>query len=132
MNDDDLIEAAIYDPANGAITCVFRGRRSALAANIPPGMAAVEGCCSPESDCVNLESGELERLPQQQIDDRVAEANARRTRMAIYAQMRALEEKQARAIREHAIGRGGTPAELKQRLEAIDDQITALRATLNE
>jgi hypothetical protein len=43
-----------------------------------------------------------------------------------------LESRQARAIREQAIGRGGTQAELRQRLEAIDDQIITLRAILNE
>jgi hypothetical protein len=50
---------------------------------------------------------------------------------ATQAEIDALERRQARAIREHAIGRGGTPAELKQRLEDIDDAITTLRATLN-
>lgn len=41
-----------------------------------------------------------------------------------------LEKQQARAIRENAIGRGGTQQELKARLEIIDDQITVLRGKI--
>jgi hypothetical protein len=62
---------------------------------------------------------------------RFKQTAASRQREDALAQIAALEAQQARAIREHAIGRGGTPAELKQRLEDIDDAITTLRATLN-
>jgi hypothetical protein len=51
-------------------------------------------------------------------------------RRSVQFEIDALERKQARALREHAIGRGGTPAQLKKRLEDIDDQIAALRAQL--
>jgi hypothetical protein len=61
--------------------------------------------------------------------DALARKNAREDAKT---QIEALERQQARAIREHAINRGGTPAQLKKRLEDIDDQITALRAQLNE
>jgi hypothetical protein len=55
---------------------------------------------------------------------------AARVRADAVGKIRDLEARQARAIREHAIGRGGTPAQLKKRLEDIDDEIIALRAQL--
>jgi len=55
---------------------------------------------------------------------------ARMCRCSTLVEIDALEKRQARALREYTIGRGGTPAELKARLEAIDDQIAELRSTL--
>ena len=46
-------------------------------------------------------------------------------------QIEALEKQQARALREYTIGRGGAAADLKKRLEDIDDRIAALRSTLS-
>lgn len=46
-------------------------------------------------------------------------------------QIEALEKQQARALREYITGRGGAAADLKKRLEDIDDQIAALRSTLS-
>ena len=51
-------------------------------------------------------------------------------RRYVMAEIDALEKSQARAIREHTTGRGGTPLELRARLEDIDNKIAALRATL--
>jgi hypothetical protein len=60
-----------------------------------------------------------------------------RARANALGKIRDLESVQARAMREHAIGRGKkpdgsamTPAELRKRLEDIDDQITELRKDL--
>lgn len=54
----------------------------------------------------------------------------RSERQQAQARVEVLEKQQARALREEAIGRGGTAIELKRRLEAIDDEIAALREQL--
>jgi len=64
------------------------------------------------------------------MSDFTTEEIAQYLRRYVMTEIDALEKSQARAIREQTIGRGGTPAELKKRLEDIDDKIAALRANL--
>lgn len=142
MSTPESSSFSIYDLATGAIVaCVTAERgRGAVA---PPGCGVVQGRHDGRCRRVNLQTGEVEafqpekpdddhewdaateewKLPQSVVFRRAAIASAHR-------QIADLEARQARAIREHAIGRGGTPAQLKKRLEDIDDQITALRAQL--
>jgi hypothetical protein len=88
----------------------------------PPGTVALEPVVDPFDQI--LVDGVLQPFtrPDSELRSERA-ANARRD-------IADLEARQARAMREHAIGRGGTPAQLKKRLEDIDDQIIALRAQL--
>jgi hypothetical protein len=51
-------------------------------------------------------------------------------RRSALARIEDLERAQARAMREQALGRGGTPAQLRKRLEDIDDAIIELRKDL--
>ena len=64
------------------------------------------------------------------MSDFTTEEIAQYLRRYVMTEIDALEKSQARAIREQITGRGGTPAELKKRLEDIDDKIAALRANL--
>jgi hypothetical protein len=136
---------SVFDLITGEVRCCMTLPPSQLAANVPRGCGTVIGYVDGSRRRVNPDSLEVEpfippspsadhtwntaseawEIAQEKMAQIVAARSAR-------ASIDALERQQARAIREHAIGRGGTPAELKKRLEDIDDQITALRATLTE
>lgn len=135
-----MSSATIYDAATGAILRVVSGERSIVEAQVRPGEALLQGALPLRGCRVNVDTGEAQYFrPEPPSDDLewhaesasfVLSAAGQRRRDA-RSSIEALERQQARAIREHAIGRGGTPAQLKKRLEDIDDQITALREALN-
>jgi hypothetical protein len=130
----EFVRVAYFNPADGRIVCRYSGPRHGVLLNQPHGCLAAE--VSPEIDPathrVNPATRTVERRPQQDIDAEQAQAAAAEAAASVKRQIVDLEQKQARALREHTIGRGGTPAELRKRLEDIDDQITALRAQLNQ
>jgi hypothetical protein len=106
-----MICVRFTDSHTGVLLGYWRGPEDQLACNTPAGAAAEV------IDSVGSTASEPD----------AAQLLARSAR----AQIEALEKQQSRALREHAIGRGGTPAELRKRLEDIDDQIIALRAVLS-
>lgn len=126
----------IYRTADGQVLRQYSGPAPDL--QLASGEAFIEGHFT--SMCHRVEAGEVVRFdPPARVgmewdtsQDAYVVTAAERARQIALLSIVQLEARQARAIREQLIGRGGTPAELKQRLEAIDDQITALRATLNE
>jgi hypothetical protein len=130
----EFVRVAYFNPADGRIVCRYSGPRHGVLLNQPHGCLAAEATpdIDPSVHRVNPATRAIERKPQQDIDAEQARAAKAEAVAAARRQIYELEQKQNRAIREHAIGRGGTPAELRKRLEDIDDQITALRAQLNE
>lgn len=94
-----------------------------LTALTPPGTVALEAVDDPYSKL--LVDGVLQPF------ERPAEETKFERTMNARRQIAELEARQARAIREQALNRGGTPAELRKRLEDIDDQIIALRQVIN-
>jgi len=112
-----------------------------VALNLAPGELARDDVVAPERSCIVDGQVADYRPPAPDADHEWNDAAGQwRLKASIAAQrarraeaqdgIEALERQQARAMREHAIGRGGTPAQLKKRLEDIDDQITALRGEL--
>lgn len=95
-----------------------------LAANIPPGCAALEGVFDHERQRVDLGTGTV-------VDDEVLAEQSRRNReqqqRRDYAALRIadLERRQARPLRELQIDPNN--AEARRRLGEIDEQIAALR-----
>ena len=65
------------------------------------------------------------------LDRRSDHERATAQRRKLLGQINALEQKQARSLRELATGRGNQ-ADAKKRLEDLDDQIAALRLQLPE
>jgi hypothetical protein len=141
---DAIVTASLYEASTGRIIAVVTGERSRLLDGPPPAghgyvlgkhdgtrrrvnpqTLAVEAVQPPAPDSEHEWDAESEEwvLPRDAALRRSAKA-------AALAQIESLEKQQSRALREQAIGRGGTPAQLKKRLEDIDDQIAALRAQL--
>lgn len=131
-----------FDAATGLWTGVqFRGADDDIAANAPAGSVPLDAVEFPHA--MRLVDGALvEYQPPAPDADHEWNAQTRRWQLSSDAAGRiqrkraaqdaieVLERQQARAMREHAIGRGGTAAQLKKRLEDIDDQITALRSQI--
>jgi hypothetical protein len=102
--------ATFYNAQGKAIAHFTAPSRDLILANLPPDCTFVEGHQS------------LDHAPPPSL----AEKDSDKAKSMIHN----LEVQQARAIREERIGRGGSSAELKARLEAIDDQIVALRTKI--
>jgi hypothetical protein len=119
----------------------YEGPEADLEANTPPGHAALPAVERPH--LWRLQDGALvPHVPPSPGADHEWDEAAGEWRLTAAAAVRAgkrrsalariedLERAQARAMREHAIGRGGSPGQLKKRLEDIDDAITELRKDL--
>lgn len=128
----------IYEVATGKILRTYEGPPGSVWQQLKDGEAAIDGDWNPL--CTRIENGlpiEFEPSPPgsdvqwSAAQKRFVPTAQAREREAARLRIIALESQQARAIREEHLGRGGTPAELKKRLEAIDDQIIALRAIVN-
>jgi hypothetical protein len=130
----ELVRVAYFDPFSGRIVARYTGPRLAAEVNRPVGCLAAESTEDIDATThrVNVLTRTVERKPQHEVDAERAQRDAADTEASTKRLILDLERKQARAVREHTIGRGGTPAELRKRLEDIDDQIIALRATLQE
>lgn len=131
----------LYKIGTGEIVAFISVDREQLAANTPAGHEAIGGRHDPRNrrivdgvavayqppapDAYHVwdAAEELWMLPEA-AQRRDAERQAARLAIA------QLETGQLRALREQAIGRGDA-LELKVRLEDIDNQIAALRATLS-
>lgn len=120
-----------YRLSDGRLAGRFTGPEEQIDANVPAGAGWVEGDFDAATHRVNVATGSVVERPaaeiaaEQAAHDRLLRVSAARAEIAD------LEARQQRAIREHAIGRGGTPSELRKRLEDIDDQIIALRQVIN-
>jgi hypothetical protein len=131
----------VYDAATGRLLRVVRGQDIDADSQALAGEAVYDGALPLQGCRIDLATGQPEYFTPPAPDaDHVWNAErgaflisaAGERRREARSRIEALEKQQARALREHAIGRGGTPAELRKRLEDIDDQITALRAQLNQ
>jgi hypothetical protein len=131
-----------FDTATGLSNGAgYEGPEADLEANTPPGSVAMPAVERPH--LWRLEAGALvPHVPPSPgaghaWDDAAGEwrltpaaaVSAGKRRSAL-ARIEDMERAQARAMREHAIGRGGSPGQLKKRLEDIDDAITELRKDL--
>lgn len=130
----------IYKAATGAIVRRIFGAGVDAQGQCGPDEKCYEGALPLEGCRINLETGEPELFTPASPGSEVEWNDDAKTflltpaavqRNETKAAIRELESSQARAIREHAIGRAGTPAELRKRLEDIDDQITELRKALS-
>jgi hypothetical protein len=131
------VRVLIYNAATGEVLRSFSGSRHMLDEQLRPGEAFIESA-APVSG-TRIEGGAVvDAAPPAPSPDYEWNAAARRFDLTprrqraedAKVQIDALERQQLRALREHAIGRGGTPAQLRKRLEDIDDQITTLREQL--
>lgn len=130
-------EYTIYRLSDGTILRTYRGDAPELqvAADVD---GYIEGAFSALCHRVNTVTKEVERFtPVAKSGAEWSEALrsfvptvAARKQHAARSQIETLERQQARAIREQALGRGGTPAQLRKRLEDIDDAIIELRKDL--
>ena len=117
------------------------GVEEAAAANCPPGHKVIEGHFDRLSQRVDVATGEVvDYQPPPPSPDHEWEPVSKRWRLsaaateregrqaAVRAQIIALEQAQARPVREVALGIGG--ADARQRLAAIEGQIAELRKQL--
>lgn len=115
---------------------------SEVEANTPSGYSAIASVDAPHAkrlvDGVLVDYQPPQPSADHEWDDtekqwHLSAAAAARAAAKTAAQQRIneLERQQARAVREQLLNRGGTPAELRKRLEDIDDEITTLRSVLN-
>jgi hypothetical protein len=131
----------VYERATGRLLRVLRGDGFEHNSQANSGEAIYEGALPLQGCRIDPATGQPEYfVPPAPDSDHSWNAEAAtfivsevgEKRRTARSRIEALEKQQSRAIREQAIGRGGTPAQLKKRLEDIDDQIAALRAQLNE
>lgn len=129
-----------YDPETGLFADrTFIGRESAAERNTPAGLVAVEGRYDHLSQRVDLETGAVvDWQPPAPSEDHEWHADSRRWRKradvvereanakATQSRIAELERMQLRALREAVLG----DEMAKARLQAIDDEITALRPEL--
>lgn len=133
---------SLYSLADGMFTGnVLTGPRDEfIDLNIPEGHAAIEGHHDHLSRRVDLETGQvIDHQPPKPSDEHewddamkrwtlLPDVQQRRARHAVALEaIEALERSQHRAIREAALGGAGALA----RLQAIDAEISALRASLS-
>ena len=127
----------IYDEATGDVLRAFSGSRHLLDEQLRPGEAFIESA-APVSG-TRVEGGAVvDVAPPAPSPDYEWNAAARRFDLTprrqraedAKVQIDALERQQLRALREQTLGRGGTPAQLRKRLEDIDDAIVELRKDL--
>lgn len=102
--------ATFYNAQGKAIGHFTAPSRDLILANLPPDCTFVEG--------------------HQPLDHAPPPSQVEKDSDKAKSMIQNLEAQQARAIREERIGRGGTPTELKARLEAIDDMIIELRTKI--
>ncbi len=121
---------SFYDPRTGAFHGCAVGINAPedenvdvlLAKNAPAGHVAIEGEFDPGCHRVNVATGLVET--RERVVDAAADAAQRR--QATLAAIAVKEASQLRALRELALGRAGA----RERLEAIDAEIAALRPAL--
>lgn len=121
--------ASFYDPSTGLfVGRRFSGPAQKLEANTPEGLVAIEGHHDPASKRVDLASGEVVDYAPAVDATAVAASEAAERRANALARIRALEERQHRAVREMSLDPTNTDA--RARLESIEGQIAQLRAQL--
>lgn len=135
---------SLYDPATGHFTGeIVGGSPKQLAANMPPGLLAIEGRFDRLSQRVDLETGTVvDWQPPAPDGDhewnpdskrwvlKIEIAAAIERSRAALAEIEKLEGSQARPLRELAIDPSAESAAAK--LRAIDEEIAALRRDLSD
>lgn len=129
-----------YDPKTGRLLGSggsFKDE-AMMRANLPPGMAAVEGRYDHESQRVDVETGSVvDYQPSQpsaehswdEVSKRWALTRAAQERNRLVVEMDSMEKKQGRALREAVLALLPDGPE-RDRLAAIEDQIAESRALL--
>lgn len=138
INQHEVVMATIVDAVTGKVRRHVYCPRFALAAQVQADESIVEGLIERGQKWDHAAKTKVRDDPPPPPVESGATWNEGEWRwitkteknFPIQLQIDALEKKQFRSMRELLIGRGGAAADLRQRLQDIDDQITALRAQM--